>query len=81
MNEEKNKPLEISISKNNNYEGKHILDYIISSMDKTKIEIKEIHNDISYKNNNTKNNEKIKEKEEEINDKFNKVFKLLNKNK
>ena len=41
MNEEKNKPLEISISKNNNYEGKHILDYIISSMDKTKIEIKE----------------------------------------
>ena len=75
MNEEKNKPLEISISKNNNYEGKHILDYIISSMDETKIEIKEIHNDISYKNNNTKNNENIKEKNEEINDKFNKVFK------
>ena len=77
MNEEINKPLEISISKNNNYEGKPVLDYIISSMDETKIEIKEIHNDISYKNNNTKNNENIKEKNEEINDKLIKCLKLM----
>ena len=80
MNEEKNIPLEINISKNNNFEGKPVLDNIISSMDETKNKIKEIHNDISYKNNNAKNDHKITDKNEEINEEFNKVFKNDEKN-
>ena len=75
MNEPKNIPIEISITKNSNYEGKSVLDYLISSMQKAKNEINEIHHNISCKNNNIQNDEKINDKNEAINEEFNKIFK------
>ena len=75
MNETRNIPIEISITKNSNYEGKFVLDYLISSMQDAKNEINEIHHNISYKNNNIQNDEKIKDKNKAINEEFNKIFK------
>ena len=75
MNETKNLPIEISITKNSNYEGQSVLDYLISSIQEAKNEINEIHHNISCKNNNIQNDEKINDKNEAINEEFNKIFK------
>ena len=75
MKETENVPVEIGIIKKSNYQGKPVLDYIITTMKELNNEIQEIHNDISYKNTNITIEEKIKDKDEKIIEEFNNIFK------
>ena len=75
MKETENVPVEIGITKKSNYQGKPVLDYIITTMKELNNEIQEIHNDISYKNTNITIEEKIKDKDEKIIEEFNNIFK------
>ena len=79
MNVTKKNSKKIKIKSNDKYEEKPIMDYLISSLEETKEQINKNHENISNKNNNIKNEKISKEEEDKINEKFNKVFKINNK--
>ena len=80
MNEIKNQNKKIIISPDDKYEGKPVLDYLISSLKEAENHINNIHNNLSNIINN-KHVEKIKKEEEDkLDEQFNKVFNKKNMN-
>ena len=80
MNEIKNQNKKIIISPDDKYEGKPVLDYLISSLKETENHTNNIHNNLSNIINN-KHVEKIKKEEEDkLDEQFNKVFNKKNMN-
>jgi len=80
MNDIKKKAKKIKITKNDQYEGQLVFDYLISSMEETNNQVNKIHSDISKKIQNNNIESITKEQENKINEEFNQVFKINNEN-